>query len=89
MTAPEVSEFRARYRPSDVLAADPELAHVVESIRRGRFSPGDSTLFEPLVRTLVETDPFFVLADFRASSSVSAVSRGRGRIPTIGRAPPF
>jgi starch phosphorylase len=66
MTAPEVAELRARYRPSDVLAADPELARVVESIRKGLFSPGDRTLFEPLVRTLVDRDPFFVLADFRA-----------------------
>src|SRR5262249_16322364 len=66
MTAAEVAVLRTRYRPSDVLAADSELAHVVESIRQGRFSPGDRTLFEPLVRTLVEKDPFFVLADFRA-----------------------
>jgi starch phosphorylase len=66
MTAAEVAELRPRYRPADVLAADPELAQVVESIRDGRFSPGDRTLFEPLVRTLVERDPFFVLADFRA-----------------------
>lgn len=66
MTAPEVAELRARYRPSDVLAADPDLANVVESIRHGRFSPNDRALFEPLVRTLVENDPFFVLADFRA-----------------------
>jgi starch phosphorylase len=61
-----VSELRARYRPADVLAADPELGHVVESMRRGRFSSGDPWLFEPLVRTLLERDPFFVLADFRA-----------------------
>jgi len=66
MTAPEVAELRPRYRPSDVLAADPELASVLESIRQGRFSPADRSLFEPLVRTLVEKDPFFVLADFRA-----------------------
>jgi starch phosphorylase len=66
MTAPEVAELRARYRPADVLAADPELAHIVESFRSGRFSAGDPWLFEPLVRTLVERDPFFVLADFRA-----------------------
>jgi starch phosphorylase len=66
MTASEVAERRAHYRPSDVLAADPELAHLVESIAHGRFSPGDRTLFEPLVRTLVDNDPFFVLADFRA-----------------------
>ena len=66
MTTSEVADLRARYRPSDVLGFDPELAHVVDSIRSGRFSPGDRTLFEPLVRKLVEEDPFFVLADFRA-----------------------
>ena len=66
MTASEVAELRPRYRPSDVLAADPELARVLDSIRHGRFSPGDRTLFEPLVQTLVAEDPFCVLADFRA-----------------------
>jgi starch phosphorylase len=66
MTVPEVAELRAHYRPWDVVAADPELAEVIESIRHGRFSPGDRSLFEPLVNTLVEKDPFFVLADFRA-----------------------
>jgi glycogen phosphorylase len=66
LTAPEVNELRGRYRPSDVLAADPELSQLVESIREGRFSSGDRTIFEPLVRVLVERDPFFVLADFRA-----------------------
>jgi starch phosphorylase len=65
MTAQQVAERRAHYRPVDVLAADPEFASVVGDIRDGRFSPGDRTLFEPLVRSLVEHDPFFVLADFR------------------------
>jgi starch phosphorylase len=66
MTASEVHARRPHYRPGDVLAADPELALVVESIGAGVFSGGDRELFAPLVRTLVETDPFFVLADFRA-----------------------
>ena len=66
MTASEVAELRSRYRPSEVLAADPELAGVLDAIRRGRFSSGDWTLFEPLVHRLVAEDPFFVLADFRA-----------------------
>jgi glycogen phosphorylase len=66
MTASQVAEHRTHYRPADVLAADPELASVIESIRHGRYSPGDRTLFEPLVERLVAYDPFFVLADFRA-----------------------
>jgi len=35
-------------------------------VAQGRFSPGEAGLFDPVVRTLVEHDPFFVLADFRA-----------------------
>jgi starch phosphorylase len=67
MTADEVSSLRTRgYRPGEVLAADPELAELLGWIDRGGLSPGETGLFEPLVRTLVEHDPFFVLADFRA-----------------------
>jgi starch phosphorylase len=67
MTADEVSALRARgYDPAKVAAADGELGEALAWIAHGRFSPGDAGLFEPLVRTLLEHDPFFVLADFRA-----------------------
>jgi starch phosphorylase len=67
MTADEVSALRARgYRPGEVVAADGELGEIVSWIAQGRFSPGEAGLFEPLVRSLVEQDPFFVLADFRS-----------------------
>jgi glycogen phosphorylase len=67
MTADEVTALRNRgYRPGDVVAADPELRELLGWIGHGRFSQGEAGLFEPLVRTLIEHDPFFVLADFRA-----------------------
>jgi starch phosphorylase len=67
MTADQVSALRARgYDPGKVAADDPELGEVLAWIAHGRFSPGEAGLFEPLVRTLLEHDPFFVLADFRA-----------------------
>ena len=66
LTAEEVTALKPRYNPRDVLARDPELAHVLASISEGRFSDGDTSMFEPLVRSLVEKDPFLVLADFRA-----------------------
>jgi starch phosphorylase len=67
MTADEVSTLRARgYRPGDVVAGDPGLGEILSWIAQGRFSPGEPGLFEPVVRTLVEHDPFFVLADFRS-----------------------
>ena len=35
-------------------------------IRSGYFSRGDTELFEPLIRGLLDYDPYFVLADFSA-----------------------
>ena len=67
LTADQVSALRARgYSPRDVLAADPELAGLLDWISSGAFSDGDRGLFEPLVRSLSDHDPFLVLADFRA-----------------------
>jgi glycogen phosphorylase len=67
MTADEVTEtIRRGYDPRAVIARDPELAAVLDQIRSGRFSPHQPDLFEPLVRSLEESDPFLVLAEFRA-----------------------
>ncbi len=54
------------YRPADRVSADPELARVLGAIARGELSPGQPDLFHPLVASLTEQDPFFVLADFRS-----------------------
>ena len=66
LTAQEVAALKGHYRPGDVLARDPELRRVLSSLGDGRYSDGDRGLFEPLVRSLAENDPFMVLADFRA-----------------------
>jgi glycogen phosphorylase len=52
--------------PRIVLEKDPELAGIIDLISSGAFSRGDRNLFAPLVRSLTETDPFLVLADFRS-----------------------
>jgi starch phosphorylase len=67
MTAEQVTERQAAgYDPRAVLERDPELAGVLHDISSGRFYPAEPGLFAPLVKALVERDPFFVLADFRA-----------------------
>jgi len=67
MTADEVTAATRRgYDPRGVLARDRELAAILDQIRTGRFSPHQPDLFEPLVRSLAESDPFLVLAEFRA-----------------------
>jgi starch phosphorylase len=68
LTADQVTARRPTYRPRDELV-DGELARVIDLIAGGEFSPGDRTLFAPLVDDLVHRDPFFVLADFRSYAS--------------------
>jgi starch phosphorylase len=65
LTAEQVIARRPTYRPSEELADD-ELARVIELIASGEFSPGDRTLYAPLIDDLIHRDRFFVLADFRA-----------------------
>jgi len=57
---------RDGYSPADILAFDEELASVLDLVRSGLFSHGDPYLFAPIVNNLLGTDPYFVLADFRA-----------------------
>jgi starch phosphorylase len=67
LTAEEVlARKRAGYDPRSELARDGELQQALDLIMSGVFSRGDGELYAPLVRDLVERDPFLVLADFRA-----------------------
>ena len=67
LTAQQVEGLRGEgYRPRDYYERDPELAVVIDLIRSGFFSRGDTELFEPLIRGLLDYDPYFVLADFAA-----------------------
>jgi starch phosphorylase len=67
LTADEVRDRRAAgYRPRDVVDADPELAHVLDGIATGRFSPEEPKLFAPLVDSLLTRDEFMLLADYRS-----------------------
>ena len=67
LTAAQVQALRmGGYRPMDCVEADVELRAVLELIGSGHFSDGDTELFRPLVDNLTSSDPFMVLADFRA-----------------------
>jgi starch phosphorylase len=81
LTAEEVLARRAGYRPWDELAADAELARVIDQIAGGEFSPGDRGLYAPLVDDLVHRDPFLVLADFRAYADCQRRVEDRWRQP--------
>ena len=67
LTAAEVERLqRNAYRPSEYVERDAELRAALDLIAAGRFSRGDRDLFRPLVDNLTTSDPFLVLADFRA-----------------------
>jgi starch phosphorylase len=66
-----VDEVEAVHRRgNDPLASyrdDPRIAAVIDAIAGGRFSRGDSTLFQPIIdRLLYQGDEYLHLADFRA-----------------------
>ena len=67
LTVEEVAALRARgYRPRDHYERDEELRSALDRIGSGFYSNGDASLFRPLVDSLLNDDPFLLLADFRA-----------------------
>jgi starch phosphorylase len=67
MTAEEVVVRRARgLDASDVIAASPRLARVIDAIAGGVFSPGEPDRFAAIVEALRHRDPYMVSADFDA-----------------------
>jgi starch phosphorylase len=67
LTVDEVARLRADgYRPRERYEHDEELRLVLDRIGSGFYSPEDPGLFRPLVDTLLNDDPFLLLADFRA-----------------------
>lgn len=64
-TAAEVERsWSEGYRPADFVDRTPELQEALAALRSGLFSRGDRSLYEPLVRSLLDGDPFRVCADF-------------------------
>jgi starch phosphorylase len=54
------------YNPNKYFEEDKELHKVITQLLDGYFSPSEPSLFHPIVRTLLDGDRFFVLADYAA-----------------------
>src|SRR5215471_6890557 len=52
------------YRPGEIYEAEPLLKQALDLIASGFFSPEDPRLFQPLIDSLLNEDPYFCLADF-------------------------
>jgi glycogen phosphorylase len=67
LTAAEVQARRAAgYQPMELYYQQPELREVINLIRDGYFSRGNSEQFLGLVGNLLHHDPYMVLADYQA-----------------------
>jgi starch phosphorylase len=67
LTAAQVgSLLRDGYHPREYVAKNPELGEVISMIESGVFSRGDRQTFKPLVDSLLNQDPFLVLADYQS-----------------------
>jgi starch phosphorylase len=67
LTAAEVQARRAAgYQPLELYHSQPELREVIDLIRDGYFSRGNSEQFLGLVGNLLHHDPYMVLADYQS-----------------------
>jgi glycogen phosphorylase len=67
LSAPEVYALKAKgYRPLDYYESNQELRAVIDLIRSGVFSRGDTGLFSSLIDGLLNQDPYLLLADFQS-----------------------
>jgi starch phosphorylase len=67
LSAQEVAALQTQgYRPAAYYEAIPELRAVIDLIRDGFFSRGDTTLFKPLIDRLMQWDPYMAFADYQS-----------------------
>jgi glycogen phosphorylase len=67
LSAPQVYALKAQgYRPMDYYEGNQGLRDVIDLIRSGFFSRGDTELFRPLIDGLLYQDPYLLLADFQS-----------------------
>jgi glycogen phosphorylase len=65
LSAEEVLAQKARgYRPMDYYAANPQLREVIDLLRSGFFTRGDTAVLQPLMDNLMQYDPYMLFADF-------------------------
>jgi starch phosphorylase len=64
LTASEIMELQKSYNPHKYYEENDELRKIVNQLSSGYFSPYEPGLFSPVVKTLLERDRFFVLADY-------------------------
>jgi len=66
-TAAEIREIKdSGYHPETCYQHDAELHQVIDMVRSGVFSKGDTELFRPLIDSLLKRDDYMLLHDYRS-----------------------
>jgi starch phosphorylase len=66
-TAAEIRELKnGGYHPETCYRHDAELHQVIDMVRSGVFSNGDTELFRPLIDSLLRRDDYMLLHDYRS-----------------------
>jgi glycogen phosphorylase len=67
LTSDEVQSIKSSgYNPRSYYESNEELRHCLDSLISGQFSQGDTNLFRPLHDSLLNTDEYLLLADYRS-----------------------
>lgn len=64
LKAGEIMNMRCTYNPRQYYEQNEELREAIDQLAGGYFSPEDPGLFYPIIKPLLENDPFFILADY-------------------------
>ena len=84
LTAEEVYATKAKgYHPREYYEKNADLRAVIDRIANGYFSHGDKSQFQPIVDSLLYSDPYMLLADYQAyidcQDEVSAAYQDQAR----------
>jgi starch phosphorylase len=67
LSAPEVYALKSQgYHPEHYYESNPELRQVIDLVKDGFFSRGDTQIFKPLIDGLLGCDPYLALADYQS-----------------------
>ena len=62
----EIDQLKTQgYDPQSYYLQDDELRAAIDLINSGVFSHGDHSLFQPITKLLLTSDPFMLMADYR------------------------
>ena len=67
LSADEVAQLRTHYQPGAIVAADADLAAVIDALRNGAYNAHEPGIFDHIIEAILSPhDPWMTAADFAA-----------------------